>query len=296
MNLESFLADRRDLVDRALDDALPLANTEPAVLHEAMRYSVFAGGKRIRPILALAAADAVMETPVTVLPLAVALECIHTYSLIHDDLPSMDDDDLRRGKPTSHRVFGEAVAILAGDALLTLAFGILSSPHAIRTYRLDRLISAIGDLAYAAGSQRLVAGQVLDLTSEGTPVEANVIEEIMRNKTGALIRASLTCGATLAGGSQEQIEILGRYGEDLGVIFQIRDDLLDWEGDPGRLGKAVQKDGIRGKATYPNLVGEERTGEMLKERVKSALDVIRPLGAGAERLTAIGRYIGERLS
>jgi len=296
LNLENYLADLRDLVDRALDEALPPAASESALLHQAMRYSVLAGGKRIRPILALTAAEAVGEDPVSVLPLAVALECIHTYSLIHDDLPAMDDDDFRRGKPTSHKVFGEAVAILAGDALLALAFEVLSSPHAIRTYRPDRLLSVIGDLAYAAGSRRLVAGQVLDLTSQGSHVEAHVIEEIMRNKTGALIQVSLTSGATLAGGSHEQIEIMGRFGECLGAIFQIRDDLLDWEGDPGRLGKAVQKDRSHGKATYPNLVGEERTREILKERVESALAMIRPLGAGAEKLGSIGRYIGERLS
>lgn len=296
MNLEDYLAARRNLVDKALDETLPSADSAPAVLHEAMRYSVFAGGKRIRPILALAAADAVSEAPANVLPLAVALECIHTYSLIHDDLPSMDDDDLRRGKPTSHKVFGEAIAILAGDALLTLAFEALSSPHAMRTYRPDRLLSVIGNLAHAAGSRRLVAGQTLDLTSEGSRVEAHVIEEIMRNKTGALIRASLTCGATLAGGSREQIELLDRFGEDLGAVFQIRDDLLDWEGDPSRLGKAVRKDGIRGKATYPNLFGEARTREILKERIESALEVISPLGCAAERLAAIGRHIGERLS
>lgn len=241
VNLEDYLAQKRRIIDKCLDDLLPNEDNEAAMLHTAMRYSIFAGGKRIRPILAMASAEAVGGKAENVLPLAVALECIHTYSLVHDDLPAMDDDDLRRGKPTAHKVFGEAIAILAGDALLTFAFEILSSPGPVRLYRPERLLIAIRDLAVAAGPRNLVAGQALDILSEGEEVGEKIVEFIVRAKTAALIRVSLTTGALLAGGDPRQIEALGRYGEFLGMAFQIRDDLLDLEGDPEKLGKAVKK-------------------------------------------------------
>jgi geranylgeranyl diphosphate synthase type II len=294
VNLESYLSARRSLVDKALDDMLPEEDNTPAILHKAMRYSLFAGGKRVRPILAMSAAEAVGAEPADVLPLAVALECIHTYSLIHDDLPAMDDDDLRRGKPTAHRVFGEAVAILAGDALLTFAFGVLSSPQAMRMYRADRLLAAISELSRAAGPEELIAGQVLDITSEGKPVDIDTVDAIVRGKTGALIRASLVCGATLSGASREQVEMLRIYGENLGAVFQIKDDLLDREGDPARLGKAVGKDERRGKATYPMLLGLEKTYDLMNSLLQSALEAIRPLGEKATPLVMIGKYVGER--
>ena len=294
MDLKECLSLKRDLVDKALDDMLPGEDNEPAILHQAMRYSLFAGGKRIRPILAMAAADVVNGGPPGVLPLAVALECIHTYSLIHDDLPAMDDDDLRRGKPTAHKVFGEAVAILAGDALLTFAFGLLTSPGVVRMYRPERLLGVIGELAAAAGSEKLIAGQVMDVMSEGKIPDAETVEYIVRCKTGALIRASLTSGARLAGGSQEQIAILGQFGEKLGAVFQIKDDLLDLEGDPAKLGKAVKKDQQRGKLTYPMLLGKEKAKRMMQELLDSALRTIQPLGDKAECLTRIAKYLGER--
>lgn len=296
MNLEESLSLKRQLVDNALDDLLPGEDNEPAILHRAMRYSLFAGGKRVRPILAMVAADVVNGGPPGVLPLAVALECIHTYSLIHDDLPAMDDDDLRRGKPTAHKIFGEAVAILAGDALLTFAFALLASPEVVRVYRLERLAAVIAELAAAAGSENLIAGQVMDITNEGKTPTAETVERIVRCKTGALIRASLTSGARLAGGSQEQIEILGQFGEKLGVVFQIKDDLLDLEGDPVKLGKAVKKDQRRGKLTYPLLLGEEKANAMMQDLLDSAVDVIKPLGPKAEVLGLIARYVGERIS
>jgi geranylgeranyl diphosphate synthase, type II len=296
VNLEECLSLKRDLVDKALDDMLPGEDNEPAILHQAMRYSLFAGGKRIRPILAMTAADVVNCGLPGVLPLAVAVECIHTYSLIHDDLPAMDDDDLRRGKPTAHKVFGEAVAILAGDALLTFAFGLLTSPGVVRIYRPDRLLGVIGELAAAAGSENLIAGQVMDVMSEGKIPDAETVEYIVRCKTGALIRASLTSGARLAGGSQEQIGILGQFGEKLGAIFQIKDDLLDLEGDQTKLGKAVKKDQQRGKLTYPMLLGKEKAREMMQELLDSALRTIQPLGDQAECLTRIAKYLGERTS
>lgn len=296
MNLEDYLRVKRAMVDKALDETLPREDNNAALLHGAMRYSLFAGGKRIRPVLAMAAAESVGGDAESVLPLAVALECIHTYSLIHDDLPAMDDDEVRRGKPTLHKAFGEAVAILAGDALLNFAFEVLTSPEAVRVHRLDRLLGVIGELAVAAGSEKLIGGQVADIMSEGKPLERENVDYIVRSKTGALIRASLTCGATLAGGRADQIEILGRFGEDLGAVFQIRDDLLDLEGDPAKLGKAVGKDRQRGKATYPRLLGREEAKAMINDLVRSAVETIRPLGEAARPLALIGEYLAKRIT
>jgi len=292
--LDEYLFRSRQLVDKALDDMLPREDNAPVILHQAMRYSVFAGGKRIRPILAMAAAEVVGGQVETVLPLAVSLECIHTYSLIHDDLPAMDDDDLRRGKPTAHKVFGEAVAILAGDALLTFAFEVLTSAETVRVHRPDRLMVVIGELASAAGSRSLIAGQVMDIVSEGKTVDAGTVEQIVRDKTAALIRASLSCGARLAGGTAEEIQILGRFGEHIGKVFQIRDDLLDLEGDPEKLGKTVRKDQQRGKATYPMLLGRNGARELLSDLVASALQAIQPLGEKADILNSLAEYLGRR--
>jgi len=296
VDLQEYLTYRRELVDKALDGMLPRDDNDATGLNEAMRYSVFAGGKRIRPILAMAAAEVVGAKPGSILPLAVALECVHTYSLIHDDLPAMDNDDVRRGKPSSHKVFGEALAILAGDALLSFAFAVLSSPEAERVYRADRLLKVVGELAAASGPARLIAGQVADISSEGKAVDEATVEFIVQNKTAALIRASLTCGATLAGGTREQIEILGTFGELLGAVFQIRDDLLDLEGDAAKLGKAVRKDQDRGKATFPRLLGKEKAKELLRHRLEAALETLKPLGQHAEPLARIGEYVGSRMS
>ncbi len=296
MNLEEYLGLRRKLVDSALDAMLPSEDNEPAILHEAMRYSVFAGGKRIRPVLAMAAAEAVGGEATDVLPLAVSLECIHTYSLVHDDLPAMDDDDLRRGKPTAHKVFGEAVAILAGDALLTFGLGVLASPEVMRIYPPERLLRVISELCTAAGPSRLIAGQVMDLMNEGKDVAPEVVEAIVANKTGALIRASLLCGAILAGGTPEEAQMLGKFGELLGVVFQIRDDLLDIEGDPVKMGKAVRKDQGRGKATFPRLLGLQKATGIMQSVTTTALETIKPLGDKAEPLITVGNYIGKRTS
>lgn len=296
MNLSDYLSEHRRFVDSVLDEVLPSSDLDPKILHEAMRYSVFAGGKRIRPIIAIAAAQAVGGSRESVRYLTAALECIHTYSLIHDDLPAMDNDDMRRGKATAHKVFGEAVAILAGDALLTFAFEILTSPGSVRTCRPDVLLSALADLSAAAGSEKLVAGQVLDITCEGQDVPVSTVESIIKRKTGALIRASLTCGARLGGGSGPQIESLGRYGDYVGAVFQIRDDMLDLEGDAASLGKAVKKDSDRGKATLPKLLGKQKTVETMISMLGSALEEIKPFGENAEPLAMIAKYIGERLS
>lgn len=295
MDFQEYLRTRRELVDRALADYLPPPdNDEAEPLHKAMRYSVFAGGKRLRPILVMAACETLGTAPETALPVAVALECIHTYSLIHDDLPAMDNDDLRRGKPTSHKVFGEAVAILAGDALLTLAFEILSDPRSMRTFPAATILAIIGQLSRAAGSRNLIGGQVLDITSEGRIVDAQVVDRIIRKKTGALIEASVICGALVADASPQQVELFRRYGQNLGAAFQIRDDLLDVEGDPDKLGKTVGKDGNRGKATFPRLFGKDAARDLMMKLVQAALDALRPFGERAVALAHIASYIGSR--
>jgi len=274
--LAKYFSENRDLVDQALDQLVPDARMEPNILHEAMRYSLFAGGKRIRPILAIAAAEIVGADRSSIMPLAVALECIHTYSLIHDDLPAMDNDDLRRGKPTSHKVFGEAMAILAGDALVTLAFELLSSVELSRIFPCRRVLSVIRDVAAACGSGGLIAGQVLDMCFEGKGVDSAMVEKIMLNKTAALIRTSMTSGARLAGATDTQLNIFYRFGEKLGIIFQVRDDLLDMEGDQEKLGKAVKKDGKRGKATYPSLHGVDQSKKLILSLLRESEKLIGP--------------------
>jgi geranylgeranyl diphosphate synthase, type II len=296
MDLRDYLASRRKMVDDALDALLPAEEAEPAVLHRAMRYSIFAGGKRLRPILSVAAAEAVVGSGESVLPVAVAAESVHTYSLIHDDLPAMDDDDLRRGKPTVHKAFGEAVAILAGDALLTFAFEVLSSPHVMRTTRPERVGAAIGEIAHAAGSRGLIAGQVLDVSGEGRPIDESSVDAIVQGKTAALITASLTAAALFVGAGPLETGALRRYGASLGCAFQIKDDLLDLEGDPLTLGKAVGKDAGRGKATYPRLLGAEKAKEKMQGLVDAALDEIRLFGERAMPLAMIAKYVGERIS
>ncbi len=294
MNLQEYLSDKREIIDYALDAFLPREDNEPFVLHRAMRYSVFAGGKRVRPILAMAAAEAIGGDSDRVLPLGVALECIHTYSLIHDDLPAMDDDDLRRGKPSAHRAFGEAVAILAGDALLTFAFEVLASPRMIRVHRSETILSVIRELARAAGSSKLIAGQAADMQYQGQSVGVRQLDYIIRNKTAALIRASVGCGARLAGGARQQVAQLEDFGEKLGIAFQLRDDLLDLEGDVEKLGKTVRKDDAKGKATYPAVLGQERSREFMTDLLREALDCLKTFGASAEALALITRYVGER--
>jgi geranylgeranyl diphosphate synthase type II len=293
---ENYLVENRGMVDIALDHHLPGVHTEPHVLHEAMRYSVFAGGKRIRPILAIASAEVLGENKSNIMPFAAALECIHTYSLIHDDLPSMDNDDMRRGKPTSHKVFGESTAILAGDALLTLAFEIMSSAELVRIFPCYRIMAVIRDLGAACGSSGLIAGQVMDMACEGKMVNEDVIRKIVLNKTAALIKVSLTGGAKLAGATLEELTILSAFGEKLGMAFQIRDDLLDLEGDPEKLGKAVKKDSNRGKATYPSLYGADLSRGLVKSLLDEAGELIGTLGAKSLILRQFTEYMGRRVS
>jgi geranylgeranyl diphosphate synthase type II len=286
-DLEAYMALRRGAVDAALDRLLPPAAAPPPVIHEAMRYSVLAGGKRLRPILALAGAEAVGGELEPVLPTACALELIHTYSLIHDDLPAMDDDDFRRGRPTSHKVFGEAIAILAGDALLTLAFELLAR-HATPP--------VVAEVAEAAGTAGMIGGQVVDIQSEGKRVDAQTLEYIHRHKTAALIRASLLSGARLAGAPPAQLEAIGEAGGRLGLAFQIVDDVLDVEGSLEELGKTAGSDRRKKKVTYPEHFGLEVSRLKAKGLVEEAKGLLAPLGHRAEPLRALADFILQRRS
>lgn len=294
--LASYLAEQKLVIDEAIDKLVPSEDSDPKLLHQAMRYSLFAGGKRIRPILTIIAAGVVGVNPDNAIPVAVAIECVHTYSLIHDDLPAMDNDDMRRGKPTAHKVYGEATAILAGDALLNLAFEIMVSESTLRTCRHDRLLRVMASLANSTGSYGLIAGQVVDMLSEGQKVESRQIDYIMRRKTARLMSASLECGAIIGGGSTSEIETLALFGEKLGVAFQIRDDILDHEGNSKELGKTVGKDQGRGKATYPSTIGIERSRILMNDEIESAIKLLEGFGNRALLLELIASYIGKRSS
>jgi len=286
-DLARYLADVRREVDAALDRYLPPKDAPPATVHEAMRYSVFAGGKRLRPILVLAGAEAVGGKMERVLPTACALELIHTYSLIHDDLPAMDDDDYRRGRLTSHKVFGEAIAILAGDALLTLAFGLLAE-HAS--------LDVVREVAAAAGTSGMIGGQVVDIQSEGKSVDAETLEYIHRHKTAALIRASLVGGALLAGAAPAALKSIREAGTHLGLAFQIVDDILDVEGSLEELGKTAGSDRRKKKATYPEQFGLEASRLKAKSLIEDAKAALQPLGPGAEPIRALADFIFQRRS
>lgn len=294
MDLKLYLQERKAEVDKALRTYLPPQDHPPPLLHEAMHYSLFAGGKRIRPILHLATVSASGGDDEACMPFACALEFIHTYSLIHDDLPAMDDDDLRRGRPTNHKVFGEAVAVLAGDALLTEAFRLISNEQLRERFEPGALLWATHELAHAAGSQGMVGGQAVDIASEGQDVDATTLNYIHTHKTGALIRASIRTGAILNVAPSDHLECFTRFGEALGLAFQIRDDLLNVEGDPERLGKSVGTDASKGKATYPALFGIERARERLCELVEKAVQEISPFDHRADPLREIARYMVER--
>lgn len=290
-SLEAYLHERRQLVETGLDQLLPASDSYPHELMEAMRYSVFAGGKRLRPILMMAAAESVGGDPVMALPAACALEYIHTYSMIHDDLPAMDDDDYRRGKPTSHKVFGEAMAILAGDALLTHAFEVLSLPPLIDQVAPQLLLQVQRRLARAAGSFGMIGGQVVDILSEGQEVGLPVLEYIHRHKTGALIEAALTIGGLLGGGSPEQVLALEQYGQDVGWAFQITDDILDVVGDASVLGKEVGRDAQQDKVTYPALLGVDASRQRAIELMHNGVGALAEFGPQAGYLRQIAEYI-----
>ncbi len=292
--LEPYLQAQQQRLEAALDHHLPASDAHPQVLSEAMRYSVFAGGKRVRPTLLLAATDAVGGDSEAVLPAACAIELVHTYSLIHDDLPAMDDDDYRRGQRTSHKVFGEAVAILAGDALLTCAFEVMTGPAPTTRFAPAVLLEATHRLARAAGCAGMVGGQVVDMDSEGREVTLDVLDYIHRHKTAALIGAAVTIGGLLGGGSAAQLEALERYGQAIGLAFQIADDVLDVEGDSTALGKQVGQDAQHGKATYPALLGMAASRQHAAALLHEALKALDDFDHDAERLRQLARFIVNR--
>lgn len=277
-----YLQEQKALVDEALARYLPGEEHYPPAIFQAMRYSVFAGGKRVRPILAIAAAEALGGTAADVLPLACALECIHTYSLIHDDLPALDNDDYRRGRLTNHKVFGEANAILAGDALLTFAFELMGDARHWPQFVPERVVQVMHEVAYAIGTFGMIGGQVVDLQMEGQDVDLLALQYIHAHKTGALIRTSVRSGALLGGGSPAAVEALTHYGTHIGLAFQIMDDILDVRGDEQLMGKALRKDNERRKATYPRLVGLAESEVRAQAAVTAsiaALDIIGERGA-----------------
>jgi geranylgeranyl diphosphate synthase type II len=284
-------------VEAALDRALPRETAWPATIHRAVRYSLFAGGKRIRPTLVLAAGDAVGGDREETMPLACAVEMIHTYSLIHDDLPAMDDDDLRRGKPTSHKVFGEAIAILAGDALLTRAFHLMAEvPGGWSEERVRRRLAATAILGEACGTTGLIGGQVIDLESEGQAIEAGTLECLHRAKTGALLGACVRGGAILGGARAEDLERLAGYARAIGLAFQVVDDVLDATEGAEKLGKTAGKDEAAKKATYVAIHGLERARAMAAELRAQALEAVAPLGPRGELLAGLARLIVDRES
>jgi geranylgeranyl diphosphate synthase type II len=297
MDIRHYIENKRKQIDFSLDYYLPKEEGTLAEHIKAMRYSLFAGGKRVRPILCLAAAESVKDfnnnVPEAVMLTACALECIHTYSLIHDDLPAMDDDELRRGKATNHVVFGEAEAILAGDSLLTYAFDLLSRDEMASISAPARL-QIIFLISRAAGPEGMVGGQFLDLTHEGQEVDHVILREIHSRKTGALITASVQTGAVLGNCSPDQFLALTRYGLQIGLAFQIIDDLLNVEGTVEQLGKAAGSDAARNKATYPALFGVEKTRAKAREAVQEALAALDGFDERAAVLRELARYILSR--
>jgi geranylgeranyl diphosphate synthase type II len=293
--LSDYLEKQRQLIEKALVGVLPAASARPITIHAAMRYSLLGGGKRLRPLLVLAAAEAIgseraKDLP-SVLPAACAVELIHTYSLIHDDLPCMDDDDLRRGRPTSHKVYGEGVAVLAGDALLTRAFALLSEITPAKRYPLSLLLQ---ETAMAAGSLQLIAGQVADLEAEGRKLKIADVRFIHVRKTAAMIVLSLRLGAMIAGASPGQLEALTDFGNSLGLAFQILDDILDVTATSEQLGKSAGKDLKASKATYPAVIGLEASRKEAVKQTRAALRALDPLGAHGGRLRELGEWLLKR--
>jgi geranylgeranyl diphosphate synthase type II len=288
VDLQAYLVARQALIDEALDRALPPASEEPTTIHQAMRYSLFAGGKRLRPILCVAAAEAVGGQIEEAMGPACAVECIHTYSLIHDDLPCMDDDDLRRGRPTCHKVYGEGMAVLAGDALLTAAFEILAGCAGSPRFSAGVLVK---ELSIAAGSRWLIAGQVLDLENERRVIEVDDVRRVHEAKTAALLVASLRLGAMTADASEEELAALTRFGRALGLAFQIIDDILDVTQSSEVLGKSAGKDVAAGKATYPATLGLEGSREEARRLTDEALAALGIFGERGEMLRQIGTWL-----
>lgn len=290
-DLKVWLSDKQKRVDQQLDALLPSEDTRPSTLHQAMRYSTFAGGKRLRPLLCLAAAEACGGKEEHALFPACAVEIMHTYSLVHDDLPCMDDDDLRRGRPTSHKVYGEGVAVLTGDALLTESFAIIAQTPATERYHAGHYVS---ELAATGGSKQLIGGQVLDLEGEGKDLDQRQLVHIHEAKTAALLTSSLRLGAMSANASAAELEALTTFGYNLGLAFQVIDDILDVTQTTEKLGKTAGKDESVDKSTYPAILGLEASRKEANRLTSTALEAIGLFGERASRLEQIARYMLER--
>jgi geranylgeranyl diphosphate synthase type II len=284
MNIKDYLEQKRLEVDRFLDALTPSPATPPITLHESMRYSLLGGGKRVRPILAIAAAEALGTSSPGLMAVACSLELIHTYSLIHDDLPSMDNDDFRRGKPTNHKVYGEAIAILAGDALLTMAFDVITRPELMKGCEPVRQVRILQELAFGSGNMGMVGGQVFDIQAEHQDIDLNALQNIHRHKTGMLIRAAVRMGAIAAGASDRQLDDMTSYAEDIGLAFQIADDVLNVTGTREELGKK----------TYPTFYGVEGAKRLADECAARAIGRLTSFGSSADPLRDLARYITAR--
>jgi len=291
--LSAYLKQQAAAVNRALGRFLPPARTRPATIHQAMRYSIFAGGKRIRPILTLAAAEACGGRPADALPLACAVECIHTYSLIHDDLPAMDNDDFRRGRPTSHKVYGEGIAILAGDALLTQAFEIAAQTKPVKRYPTAALIR---EITGTAGSLKLIAGQVADLEGEGKDLAIAQLRYIHERKTSALLSCSVRLGGMSANCTPRQLQALTDFGCHVGLAFQVIDDILDVTQTTEQLGKTAGKDQATAKATYPAILGLEKSRKVAGQLTNKAFAALKIFNGKATALEAMAGYLLKRES
>ena len=294
MSASQYLSEGKKLIDERMLSFLPQGKAYPESIHEAMRYSLLAGGKRLRPVLVMAAAEAVGGDRHTILPFAIAAELIHTYTLIHDDLPALDNDDLRRGKPTNHKVFGEAIAILAGDALLTQAFIIMTRAAGMETVPPECILKATHEMAGALGSTGMIGGQVVDLESEGKRINSETLEYIHIYKTGFLIRACIRCGGVLSQASKGQSSSLSSFGAHIGLAFQIIDDILDITGDQEKLGKDIGSDLTKNKATYPALYGLEESKRKAEELVEESIDCLNEFDDRADPLREIARFFVQR--
>lgn len=294
MLIKQYLEEKRQGVDACLESVIPPRETPPTKLHEAIRYSLFAGGKRIRPILTVATAEAFGPVTASIWPIAASLELIHTYSLIHDDLPSMDNDDFRRGKPTNHKVFGEAMAILAGDALLTLAFDLCSRPDIANDLSPIQQVQVIQELALGSGNLGMVGGQVFDIQAEGQDIDLPTLQNIHKHKTGMLIRAAVRLGGIVAHATPPQLDALTGYAEEIGLAFQVADDVLNVTGTREELGKNPNTDAQRGKKTYPTFLGIEGASTFATDCVQRALDHLKEFDTKADPLRDLAQYITSR--
>ena len=294
LSASQYLSEGKKVIDEGILSLLPEKEAYPDVIHKAMHYSLLAGGKRLRPVLVFAASEAVGGDRKAVLPFAVAAELIHTYTLIHDDLPALDNDDLRRGKPTNHKVFGEAVAILAGDALLTQAFILMTRSVGMESIPPECLLNATHEMATALGSTGMIGGQVVDLESEGKPIDAETLEYIHIYKTGFFFKSCVRTGALLGLANTKQLNALSSYGAHIGLAFQIIDDILDIIGDQDKLGKDIGSDAGKNKATYPAMFGMDESKRKAEKLVEDAVDRLKDFDESADPLREIARFFVKR--